>query len=327
MVDISGFDDSEISDRDILRGLSTWLESSYGAGKRLTGILYLHSISDPRMQGSALRNLHMFKSLIGEHCFQNVMLGTTFWSTFAHDPETAERRESGLIDTPEFWGGMIDKGAEICRLPTTQFAAKALLHRMAKKEAKALRIQEELVVHQLGFEHTSANNQMIKQEVKKAEEKLKLDTDARKEAIEAEIRASEQQRQKEMNAKHREMKREMDVERARNDALKEWQRQLEEQERRAAYLRGVEERLQKEKIALQEAEQQALDLRKQKRAWFRGECARQERLLRTGNKSRQCCFTPNSRPYQTVCDNCFKNLGDQDYVSTCEIHCICVLGD
>ena len=199
---------------------------------------------------------------------------------------------------------------------------------MAKKEAKALRVQEELVVHELGFENTSANNQMVKQEVKKAEEKLKLENDARKEAIEAEIRSSEQQRQKEMNAKRREMKKEIDAERARNDALKkEWQRQLEEQERRAAYLRGAEERLQKEKAALQEAEQQALDLRKQKRAWFRGECARQERLLRTGNNSRQCCFTPNSRPYQTVCDNCFKNLGDQEYVSTCELHYICLLGD
>ena len=116
--------------------------------------------------------------------------------------------------------------------------------------------------------------------------------------------------------------------RARNDALqKDWQRQLEEQERRAAYVRGAGERLQKENFALQEAEQQALDLRKRKRAWFCGECTRQERLLRTGNKSRQCCFTPNSRPYQTVCDNCFKNVGDQEYVSACELHCICLLGD
>ena len=83
------------------------------------------------------------------------------------------------------------------------------------------------------------------------------------------------------------MKKEMDAERARNDALKrEWQRQLEEQERRAAYLGGAEGRLQKEDIALQEVEQQVLDFRKRKRAWFRGECTRQERLLRTGNTSR-----------------------------------------
>ena len=328
VVDTPGFDDSEISDRDILRSLSTWLESLYRSGKKLTGILYLHRISDPRMQGSALRNLHIFKSLVGEHCFQNVMLGTTFWSTLAHDPETAERRESELIDTPEFWGGMMDKGADICRLPTTQYAAKALLQRMAKKEAKALRIQEELVVHQLGFENTSANNQMVDQEVKKAEEKLKLETDARKKAIEAEIRSSEQQRQEKMKANQREIEKDMEAERARNDALKqEWQRQLEEQERRAAYLRGAEERLQKEneeqmrRIALQEVEQQTLDLRKQKRARFRGECGRQERLLRTGNKSHQCCFTPNSRPYQTVCDNCFRNLGDQEYISTCKLQC------
>ena len=112
----------------------------------------------------------------------------------------------------------------------------------------------------------------------------------------------------------------MEEERARDDALKqEWQRQLEEQERRAAYLRGAEEI---RRIALQEVERQALNLRKEKRAWFRGECDRQERLLRTGNKSHKYRFTPNSRPYQTVCDNCFKNLGDQGYVSTCELQCV-----
>lgn len=114
---------------------------------------------------------------------------------------------------------MIDKGADICRLPTTsQIAARALLQRMAKKEEKALRIQEELVVHQLGFENTFANNQMVKQDVKKAGDKLKLETNAQKETIEAEIGSSEQQRQKETKAKRREMKKRMDAERARNDA-------------------------------------------------------------------------------------------------------------
>ena len=53
---------------------------------------------------------------------------------------------------------MIDKGADICWLPTTQYAAKTLLQRMVKKKAEALRIQKESVIHQLGFENTSANN-------------------------------------------------------------------------------------------------------------------------------------------------------------------------
>lgn len=45
------------------------------------------------------------------------------------------------------------------------------------------------------------------------------------------------------------------------------------------------------------------------------------------NKSCQCCFTLNNRRYQTVCGICFKNLGDQEYVSTCDLHCICLSGD
>ena len=73
-----------------------------------------------------------------------------------------------------------------------------------------------------------------------------------------------------MKAKRREMEKAMEAERARDDAFKqEWRRQLEEQERRAVYPRGGEERLQENeeqirRIALQEVEQHALDLRKQK---------------------------------------------------------------
>ena len=53
------------------------------------------------MQESA--NLYVLESLIGEQYFQSVMLGTTFWSTLAPNTETAERRESELIDIPECW--------------------------------------------------------------------------------------------------------------------------------------------------------------------------------------------------------------------------------
>ena len=60
---------------------------------------------------------------------------------------------------------------------------------------------------------------MVGQEVKKAEERLKLETDARKEAIEAELRFSEQQRHEKMKAKPREIETDMEAERARNDAL------------------------------------------------------------------------------------------------------------
>ena len=137
----------------------------------------------------------------------------------------------------------MDKGEDMSRLPTTRYAAKVLLQRMAKKEAKALRMQKELVAYQLGFENTSVSNQMVEQEVKKAEEKLKLKTVARKEPIEAKIGSNEQQRQEKMKIKWREIEKDMEAERAKgnNPLTQEWQRQLEEQERRAAYLRGVED--------------------------------------------------------------------------------------
>lgn len=66
LIDTPGFDDTHKSDADILQKLSVWLAASYSARTKLTGIIYLHRVSDNRMQGTALMNLGMFKKLCGD---------------------------------------------------------------------------------------------------------------------------------------------------------------------------------------------------------------------------------------------------------------------
>jgi hypothetical protein len=78
LVDTPGFDDSRTSDSEILRALAAWLTETYSANIRLTGILYLHRILDIRLGGSAMRNLRMFRKLVGEQNLASVVLATTF---------------------------------------------------------------------------------------------------------------------------------------------------------------------------------------------------------------------------------------------------------
>jgi hypothetical protein len=80
----------------------------------LRGILYLHRITDDRMQGSAKNNIFLFKKLCGKKAMKNMVLVTTMWENLAK-PEDGQRREMELKSTPEFWGGMIEEGSRVER--------------------------------------------------------------------------------------------------------------------------------------------------------------------------------------------------------------------
>jgi GTP-binding protein EngB required for normal cell division len=113
LVDTPGFDDTNRSDTEVLRELATWLADSYTAKINLSGIIYLHRISDIRMQGSAKKNLYMFKKLCGNNALKNVILGTTMWDKVSETEGTA--RELELTSTSDFWGWMVSQGSRVYR--------------------------------------------------------------------------------------------------------------------------------------------------------------------------------------------------------------------
>lgn len=79
LIDTPGFDDTSRSDIDVLREIAGWLTASYSNRVFPHGIIYLHRISDVRMQGSAKKNLLMFKKLCGDDALRKVVLTTTIW--------------------------------------------------------------------------------------------------------------------------------------------------------------------------------------------------------------------------------------------------------
>ncbi|PON26905.1 hypothetical protein TGAM01_v204406 [Trichoderma gamsii] len=97
------FDDTLRSDVQVLQDLH-WFSRSFEEGTRLSGMIYLHRITDVRMTGSARRNLVMFQKLCGENAFSSVVLATTMWNLV--EEATDEQRERELIESDEFWGYM-----------------------------------------------------------------------------------------------------------------------------------------------------------------------------------------------------------------------------
>lgn len=206
LVDTPGFEDTDMTDTEVLKMLVDWLASTYRAGKKLNGILYLYRIDETRMKGSSLRNLNMFKQLCGDDFYTNLTLGTTCWSIVPYN--TAVLRETELKSNMSFWKTMISKGAGLERIPDDATEARNLVYRIATQGALPLQVQREVVDGKISFNNLQVT-QVVKrelelEEVRKAqvirEAKLLKDQNKQRLEMEAEqaMQSFEQARQQRM---------------------------------------------------------------------------------------------------------------------------------
>ncbi|CAI6093828.1 unnamed protein product [Clonostachys chloroleuca] len=155
LIDTPGFDDTNKSDTEVLSEIAAWLGESYKKRVLLNGIIYLHRITDIRMQGSAKKNLLMFRQLCGEDALKKVVLATTMWDKVP--TEEGEQREKELIDTQEFWGWMLQKGSSCSRHMNSEDSAKRIVQTLVGHEAPAVTtLQIELIDEKLRLDQTSA---------------------------------------------------------------------------------------------------------------------------------------------------------------------------
>ena len=96
-----------------------FLTSSFGRNIKITGILYLHNISENRMTQPPLPHHEMFRRLCGEGFYARVLLVTTMWEKLLNQDD-GERRKAILRI---HWGEMINKGsAVVCHDGTKESA-------------------------------------------------------------------------------------------------------------------------------------------------------------------------------------------------------------
>ena len=147
LIDTPGFNDTTKSDTDILKEISIWLSLTYRADVKLTGIIYLHRISDNRMSGPAFKNLKMFRLLCGDSALPNVVLATTRWSNPAHKQEYQEQqeRQAELISRPEYWGELIHQGATSALYDGTYASALRIILHLEERSPIVLDIQRQMV--------------------------------------------------------------------------------------------------------------------------------------------------------------------------------------
>ena len=133
------------------------MSSNYRKGKLLSGIIYLHRITDVRMDGSSMKYVKMFKRLCGPDALPNVLLTTTRWSNV--DQAQGESRE-GELREGKFWGGLIAEGASIARFMGTRESGLELIDKLMGYQPKLLDIQDQLVGKKIEMAETDAGKFM-----------------------------------------------------------------------------------------------------------------------------------------------------------------------
>ncbi|CUS11021.1 unnamed protein product [Tuber aestivum] len=185
LVDTPGFNDTTRTDTDILTEISGWTSKTFKENRLLSGIIYLHSITNVRMDGSAVKNLMMFQKLCGRGALKNVFLTTTQWSRVT-DQAKGEVRERALCEERNFWGLLIERGATLQRFHGTGESGMGLIDQLMPNKPAALDIQEQLVTEKRTLVGTDAgrciNEELIAQEEKYKEEIKGLESE-REEAI------------------------------------------------------------------------------------------------------------------------------------------------
>jgi hypothetical protein len=317
LVDTPGFDDTYLSDRDVLTKISEWLASSYRAGTKLSAIIYLHRISDPRMQGSALRNFTVFKKLCGEDCFRSVFLCTTFWDMFKRNPRIAEARETELKTKEEFWGGMISRGSKVCRVPDDQESVRQLLCAMVQGKGMTLMIQKEMVDEEKKLEETAAGLSFFELEMARMKEEHEQQSQEMEQRFKEKLREKEEEIMREKEALKKAYEEKLATQDNAKDRLQQEKRQREELEleRRESWKRDMEEmrlkRIQTEEKIMQAKFQNQINARKQRLDQFVRNVSSTMNMLTTGkqNKCVKCDFNGPKDSYLAVCHSCLKSIG------------------
>lgn len=159
LIDTPGFNDTTRSETEVLKAIADWLDFTYrNDNTKLNGIVYLQNIQEPRITGSSLRNLKMFKDLCGESPMKNVMLVTTRWGLEERSGNHARAEQHEQQYRSEFWTPLLSRGARMERFQDDRDSALRILLQLVDRPPEVLQIQTELVDNGRDLIDTTAGN-------------------------------------------------------------------------------------------------------------------------------------------------------------------------
>lgn len=165
-VDTPGFSDTTLSDSEVLQLIADYLATAYKNDIKLSGIIYLHPISDTRVTQHATKNLQMFQKLTGEKNLKNVMLATSMWDKVSADEGRAREQEL----KSKFWKVLLAFEAKTVRYAGTPESARSIARAMMANKPFFVQLQREMGKDNKALRDTEAGRQVMMELVKLKEE-------------------------------------------------------------------------------------------------------------------------------------------------------------
>ncbi|KAG6824006.1 hypothetical protein H0H92_008290 [Tricholoma furcatifolium] len=162
LVDTPGFADSNLTASEIVRRISVWLAKSYTSDMKVAGVIYCHSILEPRWSSSTQENFELFKTLCGPSAARKTVIVTTKWDV-PRDVESFKDSQRKFKET--CWKDIIHQGADVHRSMNTEKDARDTIDCLLYKNAyyDPLQIQKELVDRNLSLYKTGVANTLFLQ--------------------------------------------------------------------------------------------------------------------------------------------------------------------
>jgi GTPase Era involved in 16S rRNA processing len=202
LIDTPGFDDTTKSDTDVLKMIAAYMQTMHKQEKLLSGVIYMHRISDIRVGGTSRRDFTMFQELCGKEAYKNVLMVTNMWGEANED---ALAREQELRDKDIFFKPILDNGALLLRHMNDQESAHKIIQNLTGIDPVVLRIQTELAAMN-DITQTSAYAQLNRELMEQAEknrqelEKLRVELEEAAQAQDEETRMELQEESEKMEA-------------------------------------------------------------------------------------------------------------------------------
>jgi hypothetical protein len=168
-VDTPGFSDTNLSDSEVLQLIAEYLAAAYRKDMKLSGIIYMHPISDTRVTHHATKNLQMFQKLTGEKNLKNVVLATSMWDKVS--AEQGQAREHEL--KTKFWNLLLAWEAKAVRYAGTPESARSIAQMLMANKPFFLQLQQEMGKDNKALKDTAAGQQVMIELVKLREEHQK----------------------------------------------------------------------------------------------------------------------------------------------------------
>lgn len=165
LMDTPGFDDTYLSDAEILKNIARALVDAFNDQAEIQGALYIHPVTEAKMRGSGRKNLIMFHNVLGMKGMKNCRLVTTKWSLQSENVSKA--REQELCEKKEFWQPLLAAGAQTVRFGDSMESAIDIIKPLLQGPAFEPLLVEEVVKNKMTIQQTQAG-QVVNDDVEEA---------------------------------------------------------------------------------------------------------------------------------------------------------------